>query len=78
MYYHHSHQLRDCHYFTISFVLKVAGDWPDFQALPQPCSTNSKTDSDNIELDNNDNNNNKNNKNNNNNKNNHNVNNNNN
>ena len=64
---------------TISFVLNVAGDLPDLQAPPQPCSTNSKTDSDNIELVNNDNNNNNNNnKNNDNNKNNNNVNNNNN
>ena len=54
MYYHHSQQLRDCHYFTISFVLNVAGDLPDLQAPPQPCSIKSKTDSDNIELDNND------------------------
>ena len=39
---------------TISFVLNVAGDLPDLQAPPQPCSIKSKTDSDNIELDNND------------------------
>ena len=49
---------------TISFILNVAGDLPDFQAPPQPCSIKNKTDSDNIEPD--DNNNNNNNKNNNN------------
>ena len=43
---------------TISSVLNVAGDLPDLQAPPQPCSIKSKTDSDNIELDNNNNNNN--------------------
>ena len=42
---------------TISFVLNVAGDFPDLQALPQPCSIKNKTDGDNIELNNNDNNN---------------------
>ena len=40
---------------TISFVLNVAGDLPDLQAPPQPCSIKNKTDSDNTELDNNDN-----------------------
>ena len=40
---------------TISFVLNVAGDLPDLQAPPQPCSIKSKTDSDNIELDDNNN-----------------------
>ena len=59
MYYHHSQQLRDCHYFTISFVLNVAGDLPDLQAPPQPCSIKKKTDTDNIDLDDNNNNNNK-------------------
>ena len=39
---------------TISFVLNVAGDLPDLQAPAQPCSIKNKTDSDNIELDNND------------------------
>ena len=55
---------------TVSFVLIVAGDLPDPQALPQPCFIKSKTDSDRIELDNNNknNNNNDNNNNNNNNK----------
>ena len=48
---------------TISFVLNVAGDLPDLQAPPQPCSIKNKTDSDNTELDNNDNNNNNNNNN---------------
>ena len=43
---------------TISFVLNVAGDLPDLQASPQPCSIKNKTDNDNIELDNNDDNNN--------------------
>ena len=63
MYYHHSHQLHDC---TISFIFNVAGDLPDLQAPPQPCSIKNKTDSDNIEPnDNNDNNNNNNNNNNN-------------
>ena len=47
---------------TISFVLNVAGDLPDLQALPQPCSIKNKTDGDNIELNNNDNNNDNNNK----------------
>ena len=42
---------------TISFFLNVAGDFPDLQAPPQLCSIKNKTDSDNIELDNNDNNN---------------------
>ena len=46
---------------TISFVLIVAGDLPDLQALPQPYFIKSKTDSDRIELDNNNNNNNNNN-----------------
>ena len=63
MYYHHSHQFRDC---TISFILNVTGDLPDFQAPPQSCSIKNKTDSDNIEPDdinnNNNNNNNSNNK----------------
>ena len=36
---------------TISFVPNVAGDLPDLQAPPQPCSIKNKTDSDNIELD---------------------------
>ena len=53
---------------TISFVLNVAGELPDLQALPQPCSIKNKTESDNIELDNNNNNDNSNNNNNNNNK----------
>ena len=35
MYYHHSHELRN---FPISFILNVAGDLPDLQAPPQPCS----------------------------------------
>ena len=48
---------------TVSFVLNVAGDLPDLQAPPQPCSIKNKTDSDNTELDNNDNNNNNNNNN---------------
>ena len=43
---------------TISFVLNVAGDLPDLQVPPQPCSIKSETDSDNIELDNNNNDNN--------------------
>ena len=47
--------------FTISFVLNVAGDLPDLQAPPQPCSIKNRRDSDNIELDNNDNSNNNNN-----------------
>ena len=46
---------------TISFVPNVAGDLPDLQALPQPCSIKNKTDSGNTGLDNNDNNNNDNN-----------------
>ena len=49
---------------TISFVLNVAGDLPQLQAPPQPCSIKNKTDSDNIELEHNNNNNNNNNKNN--------------
>ena len=61
MYYHHSHQLRS---FTISFILNVAGDLPDLQAPPQPCSIKNDTDSDNIEPDDNNNNNKKKNKNN--------------
>ena len=48
---------------TISFVLNVAGYFPDLQSPPQPCSIKNKTDSDNIQLDNNDNNNNNNNNN---------------
>ena len=48
MYYYHSHQLRN---FTISFILNVAGDLPDLQALPQPCSIKNETDSDNTEPD---------------------------
>ena len=36
---------------TISFVLNVAGDLPDLQAPPQPCSIKNKTDKDKIELD---------------------------
>ena len=44
---------------TISFVLNVAGDLPDLQAPPQPCSIKKKTDTDNIDLDDNNNNNNK-------------------
>ena len=51
---------------TISFVPNVAGDLPDLQAPPQPCSIKNKTDSDNIGLDNNGNTNNNNNDNNNN------------
>ena len=43
---------------TTSFVSNVAGDLPDLQAPPQPCSIKNKTDSDNTGLDNNDNNNN--------------------
>ena len=42
----------------------IAGDLPDLQAPPQPCSIKNKTDSDNTGLDNNDNNNNNNNNNN--------------
>ena len=61
MYYHHPHQLRS---FTISFILNVAGDLPDLQAPPQPCSIKNDTDSDNIEPDDNNNNNKKKNKNN--------------
>ena len=45
---------------TISFVLNVAGDLPQLQAPPQPCSIKNKTDSDNIELEHNNNNNNNN------------------
>ena len=41
---------------TISFVLKVVGDFPDLQALPRPCSIKNKDN-------NNDNNNNNNNNN---------------
>ena len=41
---------------TISFVLNVAGDFPDLQSPPEPYSIKNKTDSDNIELDNNNNN----------------------
>ena len=44
---------------TISFVLNVAGYLPDLQAPPQPSSIKNKTDSDNIEPDNNNKNNNK-------------------
>ena len=55
MYYHHSDQLRN---FTISFFLNGAGDLPDLQAPPQPCSIKNETDSDNIEPDDNNNNNN--------------------
>ena len=40
---------------TISSVLNVAGDLPDLQGPPQSCSIKNKTDSDNIELDNNNN-----------------------
>ena len=36
---------------TISFILNVTGDFPDLQALPQPCSLKNKTDSDKIEPD---------------------------
>ena len=36
---------------TISFILNVAGDLPDLQAPPRPCSIKNKTDSDNIEPD---------------------------
>ena len=43
---------------TISFILNVAGDLPDLQVPPQPCSIKNKTDSDNIEPDDNNNNNN--------------------
>ena len=35
---------------TISFVLSIAGDLPDLQAPPQPCSNKNKTDSDNIDV----------------------------
>ena len=42
---------------TIFSVLNVAGDFPDPQAPPRPCSIKNKTDSDNIGLVNNDNNN---------------------
>ena len=28
---------------TISFILNVAGDLPDLQATPQPCSIKNKT-----------------------------------
>ena len=42
---------------TIFSVLNVAGDFPDLQTPPQPCSIKNKTDSDNIGLVNNDNNN---------------------
>ena len=41
---------------TISSILNVAGDLPDLEAPPQPCSIKNKTDSDNIEPDNNSNN----------------------
>ena len=41
---------------TISSILNVAGDLPDLEAPPQPCSIKNKTDSDNIEPDNNNNN----------------------
>ena len=56
MYYHHSHQLRYCHEFSSTsyiryFILNVAGDLPDLQAPPRPCSIKNKTDSDNIEPD---------------------------
>ena len=44
---------------TIPFVLNVAGDFPDLQTLPHPCSIKNKTNSDNKQLDNNSNNNNK-------------------
>ena len=37
---------------TIFFVLNVARDLPDLQAPPQPCSIKNKTDSENVELDN--------------------------
>ena len=40
---------------TISFVLNAAGDFPDLQTPPQPCSIKNKTDSDSIELDENNN-----------------------
>ena len=46
---------------TISFVSNVAGELPDLQAPPQPCSIKNQTDSDNTGLENNDNNNNNNN-----------------
>ena len=42
---------------TISFLLNVVGDFPDLHAPPQLYSIKNKTDSDNMELDNNDNNN---------------------
>ena len=45
---------------TISFVLNVAGNLPDIQAPPPPCSIKNKINSDSIGLDNNDNNNNNN------------------
>ena len=50
---------------TICFILNVPRDLPDLQALPQPYSIKNKTDSGNIEPDNNNNNNNNNNHNNN-------------
>ena len=37
---------------TIFFVLNVARDLPELQAPPQPCSIKNKTDSENVELDN--------------------------
>ena len=37
---------------TIFFALNVARDLPDLQAPPQPCSIKNKTDSENVELDN--------------------------
>ena len=42
--------------FAVFF--NIAGELPDLQALPQPCSIKNNADSDNMELNNNDNNNN--------------------
>ena len=53
MYYHYSDNFVTA---TISFILNVAGDLPDFQVPPQPCSIKNKIDSGNIEPDNNNNN----------------------
>ena len=57
----YSHQLRDCHH--LFFFFNIAGELPDLQALPQPCSIKNNADSDSMELNNNDNNNNNNNNN---------------
>ena len=50
MYYH---LINDIMSAIISFILNLAGDLPDLQGLPQPCSIKNKTDGDNIEIDNN-------------------------